>query len=93
MNKQNILNGASAALIAAGIFCTSFVTERAEIVSRETITPQTEQQAAEDQQEELAEVEPVRLYTDADAVALAHFGTQAHPFTFTPSSSRPSTTR
>ena len=73
MNKQNILIGASAALIAAGIFCTSFVTERAENVSRETIAPQTEsvQQAAEDQQEELAEVEPVRLYTDADAVALA----------------------
>lgn len=70
MSKQNILIGASAALIAAGLFCTSFVTERAENVSRETLTPQTEtvQQAAEEQ---LAEVELEQLYTDADAVALA----------------------
>lgn len=63
------LIGAALALIITVIFCMLFVTERAENVSHETYAPQTQsvQRAAEQPATEYAN----RLYTDADAVALA----------------------
>ena len=70
-----ILIGAAIMLIAAVLFSMLFVTERAESVSRETFAPQTkiEDRAADDLAgvDKEAEGYAARLYTDADAEALA----------------------
>lgn len=66
---EYILMGAALTLIITVIFCLLVVTDRAENVSHETSAPQIEieQQAAEQPATEYA----ARMYTDADAVALA----------------------
>lgn len=70
-----VLMGAAIMLIVAVLFSMIFVTERAESVSRETIPTQTviEEQAADDPAGADTEAAgyAARLYTDADAVALA----------------------